>query len=653
MKKTAFILLFGCAVRSLFAFQTNPCSEGKTRSALRKSRISSSQQAMEDKYDVRFEHLNLDVERDTTYISGWVRTIATVTSSTLDTFAFELHPALQIDSVLMNGIKAPFLRSGNYTGAAFPASAASGSVIDARIYYHGTPPSNLASALGDGFSNAASPTWGNKATWSLSESFAAYEWWPCKQSLRDKIDSSWFFITTDTSNKAGSNGLVQQVIVLPNGKARYEWKNNTPIDYYLISVSVAQYVEYNLYAYPVNIPKPVLIQNYVYNNPATLGNFKSVIDQTKDFIELFSKLFGPYPFPDQKYGHCMAPIGGGMEHQTMTTLGSFDFTLVSHELAHQWFGDHVTCKTWSDIFVNESFASYSEYLAFQYLDPLNAASHMLNQHSSIMSRPGGSVWFTDSNNTARIFDSRLSYDKGSAMLHWIRFELNNDTVFFHVLQSYQKQFANSTATAIDFKTVLETVSGMDFTDLYNEIFYGEGYPTFSVRWNQLADMFVLVSNETVSMPSITPLFKTPVEFRLSRPAGDTVIRVMQLHPSDTFRIRLSGTVTAVTADPANWIFNRTGTNVHDPAFTGIAGESIIKPEFIVYPNPAFESLHLRLPGRGKFDIKLFDVSGKILFSYPGSNRDLIDISQLKPGVYSLKINSVGEAAEQELKFVKE
>ncbi len=92
----------------------------------------------------------------------------------------------------------------------------------------------------------------------------------------------------------------------------------------------------------------------------------------------------------------MAPSGGGMEHQTMTTLANFSFLLVAHELAHQWFGDYVTCKTWQDIWINEGFASYSEYLANQYLvSQTEADNWMVRTQNFVKSLPGGSVYVPD------------------------------------------------------------------------------------------------------------------------------------------------------------------------------------------------------------------------------------------------------------------
>jgi aminopeptidase N len=654
--KKLYTLLSLCIPFSGFAQSSHSCSNAKMNHRQRQPVISLVQQVSENKYDVKFEHLSLDVERDSPFIKGNVHTRATVTASVLDSFAFELHPDLTIDSIRINGSLAAPVRGGSYGAAPVPTPALIGTTVDVVIYYHGTPPSGASAAVGNGFSNGTSGSWGNQASWSLSESFAASEWWPCKQSLQDKIDSSWVFITTDTANKAGSNGLLSNVVQLGNGKKRFEWKNNHTIDYYLISVAVAKYVDYSFYAHPFNSPNPVLIQNYVYDNPATLSNFKPVIDKTKDFLELFAKLNGPYPFADQKYGHCMAPFGGGMEHQTMTSIGYFDFATTAHELMHQWFGDNVTCKTWSDIFVNEGFASYSEYLAFEYLDSVNAAPHMLNQHNNIMSQPGGSIWFTDSTNTVRIFDSRLSYDKGSAMMHWLRFIVNNDSAYFHSYQNYQKQFKNSTATALDYKLVLETATGMNFTQFYKQWFYGEGYPTFGIRWNQVGTTFYLESTETTSMPSVTPLFITPVQYRLTRSIGDTLIRLNQVTNKDGYSFQVKGTVTGVVVDPLNWIVNDVNGNVHDNTLAGVNEQSGNQSDISINPNPAQSKLNLVFTGiapEGMLSLTVFDLSGKKVSAQSFTQAGSTDVSDLAPGIYIVKITDAANTVLKVMKFVKE
>ena len=183
------------------------------------------------KYDVRFHHLDIALERTSTAISGNVLTNAVVLSP-LDTFSFELHQNLLIDSVRLNGLLLPVQRSLGEGNVKLPAAAAAGSSLSVRIYYHGTPPAG-SGFMGAGMSNGFSQTWGNQVTWSLSQPFSAYEWWPCKQDLTDKADSVHVFVTTSNANKVGSNGLLTAEVNLPNSKKRYEWKSRYPIAYYL------------------------------------------------------------------------------------------------------------------------------------------------------------------------------------------------------------------------------------------------------------------------------------------------------------------------------------------------------------------------------------------------------------------------------------
>jgi aminopeptidase N len=338
-----------------------------------------------DKYDVYFVKLDLNVSDQSTYVSGNALIQGTAAGSNLDTLVFDFKNNMIIDSVIINGTKRTVSRGNDEITYIFNPAIEPGNNFSAQVYYRGTP-------SGDGVTSSMSSQWGKRATWTLSESFHAYEWWPCKQVLSDKIDSVYLFFTCDDDCKVGSNGLLKNVVSLPNSKKRFEWKSYYPINYYLISFAVAEYQDYSLYAHPAG-SDPVLIQNYIYNTPSSLSYYKSQIDQTDDFIELFSDKFGLYPFAEEKYGHCLTQIGGGMEHQTMTTLGNFSYNLVSHELAHQWFGDYVTCATWQDIWINEGFASYLEYIALENLVSLaSAKSWMTEAHNSSFGQPLGSVY---------------------------------------------------------------------------------------------------------------------------------------------------------------------------------------------------------------------------------------------------------------------
>jgi aminopeptidase N len=384
-----------------------------------------------------------------TYLSGTGRMDATAIQN-IDSALLELYPTLTISEIRLNGIPTAFSRTGTVVKAF--VGVISGETFSLEIDYSGNPPTAQTNPLGgSGITAGSSPSWGNKVVWTLSEPFSAMEWFPCKQSLTDKADSSFVSVTVPDTCKAGSNGVLTSIDTLGNGFLKFNWQHRHPIDYYLISIAVAKYVDYSYFVSPVGAPNPILVQNYIYNNPQTLPNFIDEINETGDFIELFYDKYGPYPFEDEKYGHCMAPISGGMEHQTMTTQGFFEKKLTAHELGHQWWGNNVTCASWCDIWINEGFASYSEYLMLENLYPAEKTQHMLDVHQNVKTQTGGSVWVLDSLNESRIFSGRLTYDKGAAIVHTIRFLINNDSLFFEGLRAFQVTFKDSTATGVDFK----------------------------------------------------------------------------------------------------------------------------------------------------------------------------------------------------------
>jgi len=649
LHKTPFMkkFLFLALALPFYLTAQHPCSVSKINAMQNMQVASANLTALENKYDLKFYHLDISIERTNKYVSGNVRTLATVKTLTLDTFGFELHPNHTIDSVILNGINRPVSRSGNDVTVTFTSPLTQGALIDAKIYYRGTCPSGGFGAIGDGYNNGTSGLWGNKASWSLSEPYVAHEWFPCKQQLQDKIDSSWVFATTDSTNKVGANGMLTNMVSVGN-KKRYEWKNNKPIDYYLISVACAQYVEYNIYAHPANYTDSILIQNYIYNNPSTLPYFKNVIDSSVQLIELESALFGLYPWASQKYGHCMAPMSGGMEHQTMTTLGSFNFSLIAHEMGHQWWGDHVTCRTWHDIFLNEGFASYSEYLAYQYLEPNQAAPKMLSVHNNVMSQPTGSVWNPDTANVNRIFSSRLTYNKGSAVIHSLRFVIDDDSLFFPALRNYQNTFKYSTASTEDLKNSMAGYTGMNFNQFFTQWIYGEGYPTFNVTWNQNNGMLILNSIQTVSASTITPLFITPLEYKVQRNIGDTIIRVMHQQAAEQYVLNMPGTVTGIVVDPDNWILNKVIGPTQDPSLTGIPSYTNYH-DIRIYPNPANNMLTIRGEGNMLFD--LYDLSGKRVLSKTVRQQETLDISGFSGGIYFYKLSTDKQVALKTGKLV--
>ena len=562
-----FISLFFTAllpVMSLFAQSPEEnfhCSDKCSRSGSlsRVQQVTYFQYPSMNKYDVKYLKLDINAETASRVISGTALTRA-IALAPLDSFITELRDNMIVDSVFINGVKKTFTRSADHVFISLSPSIPTGSTVTALFYYRGTANSN-------GVFAGTSASNGLSYTATLSESYQAREWFPAKQFLRDKIDSADIWVTTSSINKVGSNGLLQGVDVLPAGKSRYRWKTTYPMSYYMPSIAVGNYMEYLNYAKPLAIaPDSILIQHYLADNVTYFNSVKTNIDKTPAFIEKLSELYGLYPFHEEKYGHAQANIGGGMEHQTMSTMAGFGSTLIAHELGHQWWGDNITCASWNDIWLNEGFASYTEYLLIEKLPALfsttTPSAYMQGIHDNVMSSPTGSVYVPNASifDEGRIFSGRLSYNKGSAIINNLRFEFQNDNLFFQALQNFQNEFKDSAVTTEEFRQSIEATSGRSFSDFFNQWYYGEGYPTFNITYfRPNSDSLLLLVNETTSAAGVTPFFKGLLELKITSESGDTTVLINLAANNQIYKFRTRKVPSGIIVDPNNWMLNQTGT----------------------------------------------------------------------------------------------
>lgn len=641
---TVLFLLF--LTDSKAQYEEFSCAQSKTL-AFQNFNRRAKQLPGQELFDVIYVKLDLNATEKSNAISGNAliksKALADLTKSIL-----ELHNLLTVDSVYFNNTKTTFSRTSNTLTINAPSTITKGSIFTVQIFYGGNPPNG---GFFNGFSNAKSGAWGNNATWSLSEPDNAMHWWPCKQVLTDKIDSTDVWITLDTGLKAGSNGVLRKVTPLSPSKNRYEWKYNNKIAYYLISISVARYVDYSFNVTIPGISKPVLVQNYIYDNPATLTAFKTEIDKTGDMLKVFSKLFGPYPFADMKYGHCMAPFSGGMEHNTMTTQGTFNTTLTAHELGHQWWGDHVTCSSWKDIWVNEGFARYCEFIYLASFSSTQARSSMNAFHRSVLSSSTGSVFVKDTTNANSIFSSRLTYDKGAAIIHTLRFMFNNDTNFFRMIRDYQTTYSNKNATVIDFKNIAAKWLGSNLDVFFNQWYYGEGHPTFNISLNQEKGFCIIKVDQTVSAPGITPLFVTPLQLTM-RGTKDTTFTVFINAATNRFQIPTKMPVTRVAVDTNQWVLNDTGTFSTDTSLHYIlplSAKQITKVNpLTIAPNPAASKIVVIGEILKPQSYAVYNMEGKrVLKGTIAGAHHSISIAELPAGCYVFKTGSLS------IKFIKE
>jgi len=591
-------------------------------------------------YDIKFIIIDLEVSDTTNYLSGNVYYEAFTNNNPIDTLVFQLVSELIIDSITINNQTVGFIRENDIVKAYINPAIEAVTLFNFQIWYKGKSENPK---MFRGIWNGIDDSWNMPVTFTLSEPFHLKRWLPSKEDLSDKIDSAYIYLTIDNHLKAGSNGLLQQVVDLGNGKHRYEWKTNYPMVYYLLSLSVADYMEYNIYAKPLGYTDSILIQNYLYNIPESFNEIKWVMDRTAYQIELFSELFGLYPFHKEKYGHCQAMLWGAMEHQTMTTTGRFYDWLIAHELAHQWFGNYVTCKTWQDIWVNEGFATYAEYLYYEGTNDNYRMYLWINDtYNRIRMEPNGSVFvpFSQAYDESRIFNFNLSYKKGAGIIHLIRYIINNDTTFFDAIKEIVNRFGNSNASGLDIKEVFEEIAQIDLNNFFNEWYYGEGFPIYDVIWKAnptcpeaSVDIKLNIEGSSIN----TPYFTTALQIKLGYNDGtDSLITVNPQSSINFFNIQTGcKTVNSLIIDPYNFI----------PDSVRSIGQSIAETELntlqLFYSESTNQILiNINDAGILPVNFSLYNYEGKKLINTSLVEKNsAIELNNISQGIYIATINN--------------
>ncbi|XZF12905.1 M1 family aminopeptidase [Chitinophagaceae bacterium MMS25-I14] len=644
---TFFLLLLITAVYAKAQNSVNAsCALRKSSRplALAKTTMAAPEEAY---YDVKHLFFKMNMTDTTTYIQqGDVTTTAVVTAATMGKYIFELDSVLVIDSFKFNGQLKTVTTDSFVRSVTLASALTQGSTFTAEVFYHGQPAS-----AGSFFSGIIYDTsgFGTHMVYTMSDPYNSKNWWPAKQSMGDKIDSVDMWITVPQGLKAGSNGLLQSVTTPQTGYQQYRWKTKYPIIYHLISMSIAPYIDYTYQVHFTGSNDSMPVQNFLFDTSYTMSqHVKANIDSCGQFINYFSSLFGRYPFWKEKYGHCYSTLGGGEEHQTMTTIGVLDNGIIAHELGHQWFGDCVSYGRRGHVWLSEGFASYCEELYAEHFENAAAAQNSrAGRISYIISQPGGSVYVTDTTSSATLFDGRLVYDKGDMVLHMLRYRAPQDSLFFRVLKNYQQQYAYGLAVTEDFQHIAEQVYGSGLDTFFNQWIYGQGYPIYNVKWMATGNNGIHIRlTQTTSIPSSVSMFYTPLEIKIhSRiTSQDTVIKIYNdqqvqdvyftwSQPIDTSSSIFNN---PITLDPYKNVILKAYGAVQDKT---LAVETPIVNTWRVYPNPATDAWRLENITPGS-EATLTDINGKRIWSSTaGNSYMMIPAAGLAPGNYLLQIQA--------------
>ena len=573
-------------------------------------------------YDITYHKLEFTVDPAVYFITGKVTTTFKALSN-MSTVTFDLTNELTVSSVKSGVTNLAFVQnSNNELVITLPSTVTTGNFATVEINYSGEP-----AAGEDAFSQSAHN--GTPIIWTLSEPFGARDWWPCKQDLNDKIENIDVFITAPSQYVSVSNGVEMSAVTSGSNKTTH-FKHQYPIPAYLVAIAVTNYQIFNQTA--GTAPNTFPIVNYIY--PESYASAVNSLAQTLPIMDFFEATFETYPFSNEKYGHAQCGFGGGMEHTTVSFMGNFSRGLIAHELAHQWFGDKITCGTWKDIWLNEGFATYLSAMVIEHLDGAQPfVNHKRSLTNNITSSPSGNVYLTDAQatNVSRIFSSRLSYNKGAMVLEMLRFKMG-DTAFFQALKNYlaDADLAFDYAVTTDLKEHLEVVYGQDLTEFFNDWVYNQGYPTYSItaqNWGSGQVRFVI--NQSQSDASVS-YFEMPLEVRLTGAGGEEQdVVVDNTFNGQEFIVSVPFTVTGVQFDPNYHIISRNNTATLNVETFSI--DEVIS----LYPNPVENILTVKIPN----DVQLQSI---ILFNELGQkvlegNTATIDMTSLSQGVYQVKL----------------
>ncbi|MBA2563788.1 MAG: T9SS type A sorting domain-containing protein [Chitinophagaceae bacterium] len=382
------------------------------------------------------------------------------------------------------------------------------------------------------------------------------------------------------------------------------------------------------------------MQTFCY--PESLALFKENTPLVLDALQLFHNTFGQYPFIKEKYGHVQFGLGGGQEHQTSTFISSPGESLMAHEVAHQWFGNKVTCASWQDIWLNEGFATFLASMYFEQKYPANTVTTRKNEIENITSLPGGSVWVDDTANVGRIFNARLSYRKGSHLLYMLRWKLG-DEIFFKAIQQYLIDPAVSFgfATTNDLKRNLEQISKKDLTEFFNDWFYGQGYPSYNAQWSQVDNNYVRIKLSQAPSHESVNFFEMPVPLLFKSTTQQKIIVIDHKLNGEIFYENIGFVADSVLIDPEYWLISRNNTSEK------ITDSSEEKNNIQIFPNPVQSRLSVYLRNfnsEKNASLNIYNVGGQLIYKkeilfYNGSFYAEIDTKDFARGIYFVKIYS--------------
>ena len=642
------VMAIGSGICILMAFlpmgraQTRPsrgseACAAKHAAGIHVSPLSASRNGAAHAYDVLKYALVLDIYH--CYLPPYPRTFSTferitlLADSTISSVSLDADSAsLAVDSISLSATG--FIQSGNILMVGLNRPYVSGDTVTIGIYYRHKEVVDHSFYVGtDGL------------VFTDCEPEGARKWFPCWDNPSDK--ALWELTTVVPSSvKLGSNGSLVDSTTR-NDTTTFHWVSRDPIATYLMVLTSKAGYNLDVIEWPrMTIPTESIPVRFYWNNGET--NLENVESALLPMMSRYSQLFGEYPF--EKAGFATLDTSfpwGGMENQTLISLcpDCWDVGLVSHEFAHQWFGDMITCGTWADIWLNEGFATYCEALWIESRSGPAAYDSTIAHDAAyyIGTNPGWAIynpaWAIVTPTDDILFNYAITYIKGSCVLHMLRYVLG-DTLFFSAMKSYATDPALKYRSAVttDFISDISNAAGQDLSWFFNEWVYQPNDPAYANTYtidSVGGNMWEVTFRASQTQPDPT-FFRMPIELNVSFVTGpDSLIRVWNDINSQVFTFDFSRRPTAVQFDPRNGIALKTG------GITGVTELGGVPREFRLeqnYPNPFNPAtvITFQVPVAANVKIEVYDILGREVA--------LLLNERKNPGTYGVEFNASGLAS---------
>lgn len=522
---------------------------------------------LREAYDVLAYDLDLEVSPEHRRLSGEVTVHARVVAEALALVRLDLVDELTVHAVRSGDVDVAFTHEADTLVCVLPAPLARGAEFAVTVDYSGSPRAR------DSFSGFHWAETADGRPWinTSCQGLGAHSWWPCKASYwhpDDKPERVSMAITVPKGLYAVSNGRLVGVDD-HDERATFRWRHDYPLETYTVTLNVAPYVvtegELELEGYD----EPLRYAYYVL--PENAEKAAVQFAQVPELLEIFTRAFGPWPFPDSKFGLVETNFWG-MEHSTAVAYGSsypawceangvedryarrnrfFDYILV-HEVAHEWWGNAVSTDDWGDFWIHEGFGTYAEGVYVEFRDGRERADEYFDgQRRSARSGGKRSRLYRGEGVSSGEAYSGVIYSKGAVVLETLRVLMDDDEAWWRALREFNLRHRYGNASSEDFRAVLEEVSGRSWEDAFASWVYGEGYPLLSGRVEAEPDAIRIVVHNASSGATD---FDVPLDVAWTE-GGERRSTRVTVGPGDLdFRLSCSGTPTELALPQLHRVF---------------------------------------------------------------------------------------------------